>query len=733
MKINKILVISLFLLMLLTFGAVSASDKYSFDNSTVSNTLTTHDCIDNNEAISNGDDDVKINFENNCSLDKLGADCELNDINNYGKYPDSINLNCTIPDVIYKYYRFGFYDISLPSDANGIVTVYLDGNYLEVLKKPDFRYFTLEMDNLNEGNHTIEFKYTNDTFYNNVNKTYTFNLKAIEIIIDNEVIKDGYGGKGVNVRMPKDAKGKISIYKDGLFLTEFTTDKYRHYSIDDYPDDYEFEIYDYAYCEYDLSNFTFNEYEIEVKYYDDAKYNDANKKAKCNVTYLLDVLYFDEYIYADSYDDNIKIYLPDDFKSTPIVKIDGVAYTVKKDKEDPIFLLNINKLNLSPGNHTLTIFYKDSKYPSKTITATLTIKPYIKFRNKLQEYGIYYDDIFMKCGENEEIFLRLPKDAKGLLAAYISINDYINNVPYITAGFKDGFAKIPIEDLILGEYNIYVRYIGDDYVVEDINKSVMIQMKFSCPTTIMCRDNLYLTVNSVKSDERQLQVYFNHKYYGKIKLKAGYGKISLNKLPVGKGNLELQTDNNYICYGQDILILKSVKLTGGKNIRMYYNDGHKYTIKVYNPNTKKPVKGKYINFKIGNKTFKVKTNSKGIASLKLSLKPGKYTITATFRGINVVNKIVVKQILTLKKVNIKKSAKKLVLKATLKQGKKPLYNKKLTFNFNGTKYKIRTNKKGIATVIIKKSLLNKLKAGENVTCQVTYLKNTVKSTLKVKG
>ena len=36
----------------------------------------------------------------------------------------------------------------------------------------------------------------------------------------------------------------------------------------------------------------------------------------------------------------------------------------------------------------------------------------------------------------------------------------------------------------------------------------------------------------------------------------------------------------------------------------------------------------------------------------------------------------VKQILTLKKVKIKKSAKKLVLKATLKEGKKALKNKK---------------------------------------------------------
>lgn len=91
----------------------------------------------------------------------------------------------------------------------------------------------------------------------------------------------------------------------------------------------------------------------------------------------------------------------------------------------------------------------------------------------------------------------------------------------------------------------------------------------------------------------------------------------------------------------------------------------------------------------------------------------------------------VKQNLKLAKVKVKKSAKKLVIKATLK-GKKPIKGKKLTFKFNGKTYKAKTDKKGIAKITIKKSVLKKLKVGKKVKYQVTYLKNTVKQSVKVK-
>ena len=88
--------------------------------------------------------------------------------------------------------------------------------------------------------------------------------------------------------------------------------------------------------------------------------------------------------------------------------------------------------------------------------------------------------------------------------------------------------------------------------------------------------------------------------------------------------------------------------------------------------------------------------------------------------------------LTLKKVTVKKSAKKLVLTAKLTKGKTLIKGKKITFKFKGKTYKAKTNKKGIAKVTIKKSVLKKLKVGKKVKYQAKYGKLTKKVTVKVK-
>ena len=88
--------------------------------------------------------------------------------------------------------------------------------------------------------------------------------------------------------------------------------------------------------------------------------------------------------------------------------------------------------------------------------------------------------------------------------------------------------------------------------------------------------------------------------------------------------------------------------------------------------------------------------------------------------------------LTLKKVKVKRSAKKLVLTATLKINKKAVKGKRIIFKFNGKKYSALTNKKGVAKITIAKKVLKKLKVGKKVKYQASYGKVTKKVTVKVK-
>ena len=61
-----------------------------------------------------------------------------------------------------------------------------------------------------------------------------------------------------------------------------------------------------------------------------------------------------------------------------------------------------------------------------------------------------------------------------------------------------------------------------------------------------------------------------------------------------------------------------------------------------------------------------------------------------------------------------------------------LKEKWVTFKFNGKTYKVKTNAKGIAQKILNKNVIKKLKKGKTYTVKVTYIKDTIKTTVKVK-
>ena len=119
------------------------------------------------------------------------------------------------------------------------------------------------------------------------------------------------------------------------------------------------------------------------------------------------------------------------------------------------------------------------------------------------------------------------------------------------------------------------------------------------------------------------------------------------------------------------------------------------------------------------------------------LKVGKHTVRVSFASENYFSKtfdVVVKKSnmsLTLEKVNVKKSASKLKITANLKINGKAAKYKEVTFKFNKKTFKVKTNKKGIATVSIAKKHFKNLKIGKKVSYLVSYDKVITLKTAKV--
>ncbi len=172
-----------------------------------------------------------------------------------------------------------------------------------------------------------------------------------------------------------------------------------------------------------------------------------------------------------------------------------------------------------------------------------------------------------------------------------------------------------------------------------------------------------------------------------------------------------------------------------KDIKKDYNSNYKYEIRIIGVDGE-PVKGVEIKISINAKTKSYKTDSRGYITIKLdkTYTPGKYIVKLSYKGVSSKHIITVKQILKSNKVvKVKKNAEKVVLKAKLKSSNgKAIKGKKITFKVKGKTYMAKTSKKGIAKVTLKNKVIKKFKAGKTYTIKITYLKDTIKTKLKVK-
>ena len=136
------------------------------------------------------------------------------------------------------------------------------------------------------------------------------------------------------------------------------------------------------------------------------------------------------------------------------------------------------------------------------------------------------------------------------------------------------------------------------------------------------------------------------------------------------------------------------------DLTKYYLNASRFEATVYNKDGSLAV-NKEVTFNINGVFYHKKTDENGVASLGIALRPGNYTITTMYDGLDIGNKVTVLPTLVTKDLNMKHLDGSNFTALTLDGQGKPLANQNVSFNVNGVFYHKVTNKDGIASLGIR--------------------------------
>ncbi len=309
----------------------------------------------------------------------------------------------------------------------------------------------------------------------------------------------------------------------------------------------------------------------------------------------------------------------------------------------------------------------------------------------------------------------------------------INGENYTVKADENGLAKLEI------------NYAPGNYAITTAYKNISVVNYIQIKNDTIIISNVSRGYNSNYRYEIQLlDLYKNplNNTVVEITINNQTTKYTTDKFGIVAIDFEKLTNNQIITVTNPIskqvktgLISVVSRFINADDVNMYYFDGSAFKVKIMDDNCETVGKGQIVAININKKTYYVKTDAEGYATLKIpkTVTPGTYKLTVTYKGQTIEKTIKVKQNLKTKKYTVKKSAKRLIIKAKLKNGKKAVKSKKIILKLNGKKFKAKTSNRGIAKFTIKKNVIKKLKKGKKYTVKITYLKNTIKTTLRVKS
>ena len=434
------------------------------------------------------------------------------------------------------------------------------------------------------GSYNATILYSGDSKYGSATKIIDVNVPRVVVELDNDtlVIDSQNVSSGVSINLPGDATGTLSVTVDGKTYTETLINGKAIVNIPELAD---------------------GEYNMTVTYSGDGKYEGMTKTTVVNVN-------------------NTVI---DNSTNTTVVKADPVliisagdvsvgeivVVNVRTSVEIGKLVVNVNNVDyelvisngessvsisdLVVGNYTVVArFAGDDKFNEATNSTRFSVlKVNVPVTN---------ETISIPESDATEYSVSLPSDATGTLTVTVDGKDYSETL-------VNGKATVNIPELSEGSHNITVTYSGDGKYASITKSSVVV--KEHVPVIKLTASNLSMLYTSGKyfkvrltSDgkalpNQKIKITINGKTYTKTTDKNGYASLKISLPP--------KTYKVKANYG-NLSVNKKVVVKSAKTVKI------KVTLKKVNG---KYLKNKKVTLKFNKKTFKAKTNKKGVVTFTI--------------------------------------------------------------------------------------------------------------------
>ena len=476
-------------------------------------------------------------------------------------------------------------------------------------------------------------------------------------------------------------------------------------------------------------------YTVTVIFDGDYKFNPDEKSVQFEVApkFDLDLTVSVEDI-IEGQNANVKIHTIDIFNGNVTISLNGNNQTVNVVGG----VGNWTYFEMPAGNYTVTVsFDGNASFNSDSKSAKFKVLP-----KQDLNLTVIVDNVYE--GNMAKVYVTANELFDGEVKISINGTDIQNE----TLDISDGKGSYLV---LLGEgnYTVTVSFDGDASFNPD-SKAAKFEVN---PEKEKADLNLTVTVEDIFEGQNAIvKVSTNNTFTGNITVLIkgivdgniyvvnGSGSYSIKDLSQDSYNVYVGFDGDDT-FEADVTVFQfNVKATvyniiKNNDINMLYTANSPYKVLV-TKNGNPVGAGEIVTITFNGRTYNVKTDANGYATLKLpNVKPKKtkYTITATYKGITVKNMVKVNSIIKASNKKVKKSKKVTKVKVSLKKvNGKYLKGKVLKIKFNKKTYKVKTNKKGVATWKVKKSMLKKLKVGKKYKYKVTYGKDVVTKKLTIK-